>query len=34
VAVEVLDTDPLVERLLAGLLPPGAWDPTQPLVVR
>jgi hypothetical protein len=34
VAVEVLDTDPLAERLFAGRLPPGAWDPTEPLVVR
>jgi len=34
VAVEVLDVDPLAERLFAGRLPPGAWDPAQRLVVR
>ncbi|HYN47287.1 MAG TPA: hypothetical protein VER83_00385 [Candidatus Nanopelagicales bacterium] len=34
VAVEVLDSDPLAERLFAGRLPPGAWDPAQVLVVR
>ena len=34
VAVEVLATDPLVGRLYAGRLPPGAWDPAQVLVVR
>ncbi len=34
VAAEVLTTDPLAERLFAGRLPAGAWDPAQPLVVR
>ncbi len=34
VAVEVLDTDPLAERLYAGRLPPAPWDAGQPLVVR
>ena len=34
VAVEVLATDPLAERLFAGRLPPGAWDPAVQLVVR
>lgn len=34
VAVEVLDVDPLAERLFAGRLPPVAWDPAQQLLVR
>jgi len=34
VAVAVLDTEPLAERLFRGRLPPGAWDPAQALVVR
>ncbi len=34
VAVEVLATDPLAERLFAGRLPPGAWDPAVQLVIR